>query len=490
MGKIPDTIKPLQDRNVLDTDRIGSLLVKLAMPAFFGMFVQTLYNVINTIFVGNFIDPNPETGMLAIAGLSIVFPLQMLAWGVGMMVGMGGSSLISRCLGSRRIEDAERTVGNGISLSIILAILIMIMILPFTDFWLKLIGASDAVLPYARPYLIIILSGNIFSVVANSLLNYSRAEGNARVGMVAMIIGAVLSIILDAIFIIVLKMGVTGAALATVISQIVSMVYLGSYYLSGSSYLNIRWRNLRLDWIILKQMMAIGVGSFVQTVASSISSMILIREVVFYGGDTYLSAFGIIQRLMMFATMPAMVIGQGVQPILGFNYGARRFGLALKALKIAATVSTTLSLFAFVILYSIPGPIIKIFNSDVALMEAGIRVSHLVFWSMPLMGLVMVGSTSFMSIGKAVQAFITAAARPILFLIPAVLVLPRLLGLNGVFLAFPTSDAFTLVLTVLLIIPVIRQFRKAAKEQQEVRPGVLPPGGLLESVEHGRINEP
>ncbi len=278
--------------NVLDTEHIGKLLVKLAMPAFFGMFVQTLYNVINTIFVGNFIDPSPEKGMLAIAGLSIVFPLQMLAWGVGMMVGMGGSSLISRCIGSGRTEDAERTIGNGISLGFILSAGVMILVMPFTDFWLRLIGASDAVLPYASPYLLIIMSGNIFNVFANSLLNYSRAEGNARVGMIAMIIGALLSIILDAIFIIPLKMGVTGAALATVISQIVSMIYLLSYYLSGSSYLKIHLNNLRLDWAILKQMLAIGVGSFVQTVASSISAMFLFREVVAYGGDIYVSTSG------------------------------------------------------------------------------------------------------------------------------------------------------------------------------------------------------
>jgi Na+-driven multidrug efflux pump len=160
--------------------------------------------------------------------------------------------------------------------------------------------------------------------------------------------------------------------------------------------------------------------------------------------------------------MPAMVTGQGVQPILGFNYGAKRYKLALKALKIAAIASTSFSVIAFSILYFIPGSIIMIFNTDPALVEAGVHASHLVFWSMPLMGLVMVGSTSFMSIGKAVQAFITAIARPALFLIPAVLVLPKFFELNGVFLSFPTSDALTLILTIILIIPVIREFQRNA----------------------------
>ena len=443
--------------NILDTEHIGKLLITLATPAFFGMFVQTLYNVVNTIFIGHI--PNGE---IAIAGLSITFPVQMFFMGIGMMVGMGGTSLISRFIGSRENGRAERTLGNGITCIIIISVLITGIILPNIDGFLRLIGASDMVLPYARDYLVIIVSGTVFNLIGMTLLNFVRAEGNARVAMIANILGAGLNIVLDWIFILNLNMGVTGAALGTVIAQTVALIYLAIYYLSKSSYLKFHPKNLRLDVSILKPMFAIGASSFVQTVATSVSAMFLIREVVVYGGDIYLSAFGIIQRVMMFATMPAMVIGQGVQPILGFNYGARRFTLALKALKLAAIVSSCFSLLAFAILYFIPGPIIKIFNTDPALVDAGIRVSHLVFWSMPLMGLVMVGSTSFMSIGKAVQAFITAIARPALFLIPAVLVLPRFFQLDGVFLSYPTSDALTLILTIILIVPVIREFRRNA----------------------------
>jgi len=454
---------PMQkpNHNVLDTDRIGWLLVKLATPAFFGMFVQTMYNVVNTIFIGQFVGP------LAIAGLSIVFPLQMLAMGIGMMVGMGGSSLISRFIGAGNISGAERTIGNGISVSVILSIVVTIVVLPLVNFWLRLIGASDAVLPYARDYLIIIISGTVFNVFAMSLLSFVRAEGNARVGMIAMILGAVLSIILDAIFIIPLKMGVTGAALATVISQITSMIYLLSYYTTGSSYLKIRKSNLPLDLKILKPMFSIGASGFAQTVAGSLSAMFLIRMVVTYGGDIYLSAFGILQRVMMFATMPAMVIGQGVQPILGFNYGARRYSLALKALTIASIASTSLSILGFLVLYFIPEPIIKIFSADPQLVAAGTYAAKLIFLSMPLMGFVMVGSTSFQSIGKAVQAFITAIVRPVVFLIPTVFILPRFLQLKGVFLSFPASDLLTLILTLGLLVPIIKELRRAAAAEKQ-----------------------
>jgi putative MATE family efflux protein len=445
-----------RESNVLDTDRISWLLFKLATPVFFGMFVQTLYNVINTIFIGHFVGP------LGIAGLSIVFPLQMVSWGVSQMVGIGGASLISRLIGKGDIPGAEKTIGNGITVGIFMAILVTVIIAPFSTFWLKLIGASEEVMPYARPYLIIIMSGTVFNVFAMSLLSFVRAEGNARVGMVAMMMGAILSIILDAIFVIPLKMGVVGAGLATIISQIVSMIYLFSYYLTGSSYLKLHVRNLKIDFSILKQMLAIGIAAFVQTITSSLSAMIMIHTVIKYGGDSALEAFGIIQRVMIFVTLPAMVFGQGLQPILGFNYGAKRYHLALKGIYIAAIFSTVMSILGFAIIYLIPGPIMRVFTTDQALIDMGVYASRLIFLSLPFMGGVMVGQLIFQAIGKAVQSFITAIVRPILFLIPLVMIMSNLWQLDGVFLAFPSADILTLLMIVVLITPILRQFRKAA----------------------------
>jgi putative MATE family efflux protein len=455
--------KQNHNHNVLDTERIGWLLFKLSTPAFFGMFVQTLYNVINTIFIGHLAD-NSE---LAIAGLSIVFPLQMLLMGLAMMVGMGGSSLISRYIGAGDTARAERTLGNGLTCVVVISLLATAIILPGMNYFLRLIGASEEVLPYARDYFVIIIYGNIFNLIGLSLLNFVRSEGNARVGMTSQILGSGLSIILNAIFIPVMHMGITGAALGTVIGQTVALIYLSIYYLSGNSYLKIRASNLRLDLKILKPMFTIGVSSFVQTIASSISSILMMRQVVSYGGDMYLSAFGIVQRVMMFAMMPAMTIGQGVQPILGYNYGAKRFSLALKALKISIIASTILSSAAFIVLYFIPGPIIRIFSSNTELITAGIETARLVLLAMPLMGFVMLGTSSFQSIGKAVPAFITAFVRPIVFLIPAVIILPRFLQLQGVFLSFPTSDLLTCVLTVIMLAPIIKEFRKAAAAEKQ-----------------------
>lgn len=448
-----------RNQSILDDNRIGRLLFKLSLPAFFAMFVQTLYNVVNTIFVGHYV------GHLGIAGLSIVFPLQMLAMGLGMMVGMGGASLISRLLGTGDTAGAERTVGNGFTIGIVLYILVCISVLPFLDFWLKLIGASEAVLPYARDYLFIIIIGAIFTIYSTTLLTYARAEGNARVGMVAMIIGAGLSIILSALFIIPMKMGVVGAGLATIISQLASTLYLLSYYLTGSSYLKIRTANFIPDFKILKAMFAIGIGAFAQTIASSLSAMLLINTVISYGGDYALSAFGVIQRILMFAIMPAMVMGQGSQPILGYNYGAKRYYNAQKAIRMALFVATILSTLAFLVVYFIPEPLIKIFSSDPELVATGAYAAKRMFLSMPLMGVVMVSTQILQALGKAIQALITAIARPLIFLIPLIFILPRLWQLDGVWLVFPFSDSLAALLNAGLLIPIIRQFSREAKQE-------------------------
>ena len=464
--------------SVLNTDKIGRLMVKLSLPVFMGIFVQAMYNVINTIFVGHY------TGPLGIAGLSIVFPIQMFGVGLGTLAGIGGMSLISRLLGAQDKEGAEKVLGNGITLSFILGAVVVIGILPFAEFWLRLIGASEAVIPYARDYLSIITVGMVFQIVGMSLLNYTRAEGNARVGMVAMIMGAVLSIILSAIFIIWLDMGVKGAALATVIAQIASMIYISSYYLSGSSYLTLHTKNYVPDLKIIKSMFSIGAGAFMQLFAGSLSSMVLISMVVSYGGDYALSAFGIVQRVFIFANMPAMVISQGSQPILGFNYGAKRFGHALKTMNMALIASIILSTIGFLVVYFIPEPIIRIFSDDPELVSVGANAAKRIFLMLPLVGPMMVGTMVFQAIGKPVQAFIAAAARPVAFLVPAALILSHFFNLNGVWLSYPAADLLTFLLVLVIILPVLNTFRKAAAAAKEDKTDHVSPGPLLRPAEN------
>ncbi len=442
--------------NILDTDQIGRLLIKLSLPMLFGTLVQVLYSIVDTIFIGHYV------GTMALAALSVVFPLQMMTMGVGNMVAVGGASLISRLIGGGEQTRAERTLGNGTAIGIMLAILLTAIILPNVDFWIKLIGASDKVLPLAKDYLTILMSGAVFNVLSSVLMIYIRAEGNARVSMTTMIVGFGLNIILDAVFIIPLKMGVSGAALATVISQIVATIYALSYYVTGSSYIKLRIRNFLPDFNILKLIFAIGVAQFAQAIMTSIAAMFIIKMAATYGGDLALSSFGIIQRILNFAMMPGMVISQGMQPILGFNYGAKRYHHVLKTFTLAAIAATILSILLFLLLHLLPGQIIRIFTNDTQLIDECIHVTRLAFLALPVLGFFAVGQQVFPSIGKAVESFIIAIMRPAIFMLPSVIILPRFLSLDGVWLSFPTSDGLTFLLVAVLIIPLIRKFQKAA----------------------------
>jgi len=443
-----------QHHSVLDDDRVGKLLLKLSLPAFLGFFVMVLYNVVDTIFIGRYV------GSLGIAGLSIVFPVQMLIMGVGHMIGIGSASVISRALGAGNRQKAERTLGNAITFSIIISIVITAVCLANSDSLLKLIGASDAVLPYASEYLGIILAGTVVRIFIMVLNSTVRAEGNAKVPMMGMIIGGVINIGLDALFVIVLGMGIKGAAFASVIGQAISMVYLLRYYYSGKNNLNLSSENLHVEKNIAREIFAIGVASFAQISATSISAIFVNRVLGAYGGDTAISAYGIINRVVMFALMPGIVIGQGLQPILGFNYGARRYDRALKSIKIASIAATVCAITAFAVLHFFPEPIIKIFTTDIALIELGSHAAKYVFLAIYLLGITMVGSLVFQSVGKAKRSLVTALARP-LALIPLIFTLPKLWQMDGVWLSFPIADAVAFGLVLTLLVRQIRELGSA-----------------------------
>jgi len=444
-----------REANVLDDDRIGRLLLKLSLPAFTGMFVMTLYNVVDTIFIGHYVGP------LGIAGLSIVFPIQMLTMGIGQMTGMGGASLVSRLIGVRNTLRAEHALGNALTFTIIISVALTVAGLSNPDLWLRLMGASGTILPYARDYMTIILTGVLFRTFAMSQNFLIRATGNARVPMIGMIMGAGLNIALDAIFIIPLGMGVKGAALATLISQLITSLYFLRYYLSGKSFLRVHLQNMIIKWDILKSILAIGISSFARTAAQSLAVVFVNRALVVFGGDLAISSFGLIQRIMMFALMPGIVIGQGMQPILGFNYGAKRYDRALRVIKIAVIAATIYSIIAFFALYFAPGLFIRAFTTDSELIVLAVHAARHIFFAAYLIGFIVVGSIVFQAIGKARQAFVTAIARPALFLLPLVFILPNYWQLSGVWLAFPITDALTSILVLALLIPEIKMFRRS-----------------------------
>lgn len=455
-----------RNQSVLDDSRIGRLLLKLSLPTFFGFFVMTLYNVVDTIFIGHYIGP------MGIAGLSIVFPLQVISVGIGEMTGMGGASLISRSIGSGDINKAERTLGNALTANIVLSVALMVACLAVPDFWLRLMGSSETILPYARDYMTIIIIGMLFMTFSMAMNNLIRAEGNARIPMIGMVIGALTNIALDALFIIPLGMGIQGAALATVIAQMVSVAFFMRYYFSGKNFLKIHLQNLAIRWHILKEILAIGMASFSRMVAVSFSAIFVNRMLILYGGDMAISAFGIIHRIMMFAVMPGIVLGGGMQPILGFNYGAKRYARAIRTVLITMGAAVGCGLIVFGIVYFSPEPLIRIFTNDAELVSQSVYAAKRIFLALAIIPTLMVGSLIFQSIGKALQSFVTSIARPILFLIPLVFILPPRLGLDGVWWAFPISDGLTFLLTMLLLIPQLREMRN---KRRLAREGLIAP---------------
>ncbi len=446
-------------KNTLDDDRIGHLMVKLALPALTGILVMTLYNVVDTIFVGHYVGPD------GIAGLTIVFPAQMLMMAIGQMMGMGGASLISRSIGAGKMERAEHALGNALTAAVALSVVITIAGLSNIDMWLRLMGASEAVLPYARDYMTFILISVPFKTMSMAQNGLIRSEGNARVPMTGMIIGAVLNIILDAVFIVLLGMGIRGAALGTLIASIVTSIYFTSYYLSGKSFLRIHAKNLVIEWGILGSILAIGISAFANLSASSLTIVFINRALATFGGDVAISAYGLVNRLMMFAFMPAIVIAMSLQPILGFNYGAKRYDRALKAIKLAIIAATAISVTVFLAVYFVPEVFIRVFTTDGDVIAMGGYAARRIFFVKYLIGIIMVGSVVFQAMGKAPQAFITAIARPALFLLPLVFILPRYWQLDGVWLAFPVTDLLTFALVLVLLIPQIRMFRRQDRAQ-------------------------
>jgi len=449
----------------LDGDSISKLLITFTVPTFLAMLAQTLYSIVDIIFIGRFVGP------LGIAGLTIVLPIQLFTVGIGLMTGMGGASLISRLMGSGELKKAEQALGNAALLTIIAAVILTVAGLVNVSFWCRLLGASETILPYSRDYLEIVLMGMLFSCCGFAFSYLIRSGGNPTIPMIGQIMGAILNIILDAVFIIYLDMGVRGAAWATVIAQVISAIFYLMYYFTGKPPVALRAVNLRPDWISIKSIMAIGISSLVMMLANSLCSVVVNRTIVSYGGDMAMSAYGIINQVSMFAILPAIVLGQGLQPIIGFNYGARRYDRVIRAILMGLGTTISLGIIIFLVVFIFPEFIIGIFTSENELITISAYAVKRIFAVMYLTGIVLIGATMFQSLGKAFHAFISTVSRSVAFLLPLVLILPRFMGLEGVWWAFPINDLLATVLVIAMMIPVLIKLRRLDNEtNQEQNP--------------------
>jgi putative MATE family efflux protein len=444
---------------------VFSLLMKFSIPAMVGMIVNALYNVVDRIFVGQ------GVGSLAIAGITVCFPLFAVNMAFSMLIGIGGAALISIRLGERKQEDAEIVLSNGLLALLILAAVMTVFGLLFIDPLLRFFGASEDVLPYARDYMSIILWGAVFQYTSFGMNHYIRAEGNPRTAMLSMIIGAVANTGLDPLFIYTFHMGVKGAALATILSQAISMVWVLSYFIRGNSLLKFHKKNFRVHTRVLGDIVSIGSAPFAMQLASSVLNIIMNNSLRSYGGDLAISAMGVINSISMMILMPLFGLNQGAQPIIGYNYGARNYNRVKATLKAAIVAATVIVSIGFLITQIFSRQLISIFNSkDSELINLGSAGLRIFMFMLPIIGFQIISSNYFQATGKPKYAMVLSLSRQVLLLIPALLILPRLfgLGLKGIWLSGPTADLGASLITALLLIRELRHLdEKHAQRMQE-----------------------
>lgn len=445
----------MKERNEkLLNGKIGRTLLSLSLPAMVGMLVQALYNVVDTIFIGRGI------GTKGIAAISISFPVQMIVLAISLMIGVGTASIISRSHGAGDHKKAEKTLGNAFGLSLAISILLAIVGSIFLEPMLKLFGASDTILPYAIDYLRIILISTVlfsFGIVTN---NAVRSEGNAKLAMTTMIVSAVLNMILDPIFIFVLNLGIKGAAYATILAQATTTIYMVFYFVSGKSMTKFHLKNLIPSLKTIGEIISIGLPSFVMQVIGSFLVILLNNLLGFYGGDVYIAVYGIINRVISLFFMPIFGLSQGLQPLAGFNYGAKKYERVIESVMLAIKAATAISTIAFAVIMIFPAGLAGIFTKDTELIKATASSMRIMVIAFPLVGFQIIGSSMFQTIGKALPALLLTLTRQVIFLIPSILILSKIIGLKGIWIASPISDTLSFILTLVVFMAEMKNLKK------------------------------
>ena len=431
--------------NELGTQKISKLLIKQAVPATIGILVMSLNMIVDTIFVGQWI------GVLAIAAITVVLPIAFLISSIGMGIGIGGSSIISRALGANNPEKAFLTFGNQICLTVILAILFVVLGNVFSVSILNLFGAKGEILPIASEYFGVIIYGVPFLAFAMMGNPTIRAEGKPKFAMYAMMVPSVLNILLDILFIKYFNWGMYGAGLATSISYASCGLYILYFFLSSKSELQIIPKNFKLDFKIVQEIAKLGGVSIVRQGAISILMIVLNYSLYTYGGEISIAVFGIINRVMMFALSPVLGVSQGFLPVAGFNIGAKKNERVKETIKKSIYFGSILGTLVFIGIVIFKEQIIWIFTNDATLLEKTPDAMLVVFLVTPIVTMQLIGSAYFQAAGKAMPALLLTLLKQGIFLIPLAYFLPIYYGIDGVWWSFPIADTLATIITVLVL---------------------------------------
>ena len=447
------------DKEFLRTEPLGRLLLKLALPTVAAQLINMLYNIVDRIYIGHI----PDIGATALTGVGVCMPLIMIVSAFAALVGYGGAPRASIFMGKQDKESAEKTLGNCFVLQILISVVLTIVLLIWNRDFLMAFGASENTIEYGVNYMNIYALGTIFVEITLGMNAFITAQGFAKTGMLSVLIGAVANIILDPVFIFGFHMDVRGAALATIISQALSCIWVVSFLCGKKTFLKIRRKNLRLVPKIILPCLALGVATFIMQASESVISVCFNSSLQKYGGDIAVGAMTILTSVMQFAMLPLQGLGQGAQPIISYSYGAGDQDRVRSAFKLLLKVSLGYSVFLWILVMALPGGFAAMFTSDTRLMEYTRTALRIYMGSMFLFGIQMACQMTFNALGKAKESIVVAVMRKFVLLIPLIYIMPQIIRADqtmAVYIAEPIADTIAVAFTAVLF---TIQFRKTIR---------------------------
>lgn len=445
--------------NEIETESVKKLLFKFSVPSIIAMLANALYNICDRLFVGI------GVGVLGISAISISYTVTLAIMGFSMLVGLGATSLVSIKLGEHDNEKCEAIVGNTFTLSFITSIILMILGYSFLSPMLSILGANGKVLDYAKIYTAILLIGTPFQVLSYSMNNILKGQGKAKRAMINFLISIILNTILNPIFIFVFKMGIAGSALATTISTAIGTIFSTSPYFLKDASIKIHLKNLKPKKDIIVSSLSIGVSGFVMQLSMSLITIIFNKQCLHYGGNIAVAAYGIINSLMMLIYMPVYGINQGVQPIIGYNYGAKKYKRVIESFKLSVIAASVISSIGFIIFQIFSKPIFAAFGKNSSeLIAIGTPAIRMFSISTPIIGFIIIGVSYFQYVGKAKYSILLSLLRQIVIIVPLLIILPKFININGIWLSTPITDVITTIIMIILICPEIKGLKVNMEE--------------------------
>lgn len=440
----------------LGTEKIGKLLKMYAVPGIIAQTAASLYNMVDSIYIGHI----PGVGSAAISGLAVTFPLMNLATAMGTLVGVGATTLISVLLGQKNYDTARRVLSNVLSLNLIIGALFSGVTLAFLDPILRFFGASDVTLPFARDYMLIILIGNVFTHLYFGFNGLIRASGHPKTAMGLTLFTVISNAVLDPVFIFVFEMGIRGAALATVICQMAALVYTMKFFLDKKNLLHFPKPMFQIDWRIAGQSLAIGLGPFLMNSAACLVALFINQQLGKYGGDLAIGAYGIVNRLTMLFIMICMGFNQGLQPIAGYNYGARQYHRVKEVFMLTAKWETLVTSLCFLMAELIPGLAVSLFTNDPGMIEMASKALRILCAGTALVGFSITTSTLFQCLGMVSKSIFLSLSRQLIFLLPLIYSLPMWFQEKGVWMSFPIADMLSVAVAFVFVQRLFKKFDK------------------------------